>query len=740
MNRLSREKSPYLLQHAGNPVDWYPWGDEAFDRARREDKPVFLSIGYSTCHWCHVMERESFEDEEVASLLNRDFVCVKVDREERPDVDGVYMDAAVAMTGRGGWPLTIVMTADGGPFFAATYLPKESRFGMPGMLDLLPRLAELWRDGRTEVLRTAESVREFLTRTAAGSESRVAGTGKTTDRRPGEIGEGATAETDRRTGEIGEDTIAAAAHELASRFDREHGGFGGAPKFPSAHTLIFLLRRWRATRDERLLEMAVATLDAMRMGGIYDQVGFGFHRYSTDERWLVPHFEKMLYDQAMLSLAYAEAAVATEDRRHERTALEIIEYVLRDMRAPDGGFCSAEDADSEGVEGKFYLWTTNELSAVLGDDAALAGRIFGAADEGTADLEPLETGGARGTQEGPPDAPPGKGGRPAPGDRPNVLHLMRPPEEIASGLGMSEGALREKMESIRRRLMAARAERVRPGRDDKVLTDWNGLMISALAVAASRFGDSACADAATHAARFLLGAMRDRGGRLLHRFREGEAAIPAGADDYAFLVAGLLDLYDATLEPEWLEESLRLTGEFAKHFADPSGGFCSTADDAERLMFRKKEAHDGAIPSGNSVAMRNLIRLSRVTGDARLETAAADLSRAFSSDAAANPSAHASLLTSVQSALSPDRQVVVVGDAGSADTRRLLDTLRGTRDPELVVLLLDDRSRSALGRVAPWTEGLTPPGGRATAYVCHGRTCELPATDARQLALALRER
>ncbi len=713
MNRLSREKSPYLLQHAGNLVDWYPWGDEAFGRARHEDKPVFLSIGYSTCHWCHVMERESFEDEQVASLLNEHFVCVKVDREERPDVDGVYMDAAVAMTGRGGWPLTIVMTAEGEPFFAATYIPRETRFGMPGMLELLPRLAELWRDRRPEILRTAASVKEFLTKAAGAADpeegTRTTGTPAATDAKP-RTHSGVTSSAERTgeaagsRGDIGDALIAAAVEELAARFDDENGGFGGAPKFPSAHVLVFLMRRWRATGEERMLGMVARTLDAMRRGGIYDHVGFGFHRYSTDERWLVPHFEKMLYDQATLARAYAEAAVLTGDREYERTALEIIEYVLRDMRAPGGGFCSAEDADSEGVEGKFYLWTMRELEDALGEDAALAASVYGASREGNPD----------GT---------------------NVLHLERPLAETASLLGMSEEALREKLESIRLRLLEARAKRVRPGRDDKVLTDWNGLMISALAFSARSFGDDRCARAAVDAADLILTRMRDGRGRLLHRLRDGEAAIAAGADDYAFLVAGLLDLYDATLEPRWLGEAVALAGEFVEHFLDAErGGFYATADDAEHLIIRKREAHDGALPSANSVALMDLLRLSKITGDAALESTAAGVSRAFAANVSLNPSAHASLLAAVQYAMSPPGLLVVSGADAAEDTREMLDAIRQVGGSEPTVLLRTPRTADALASVAPWTDGLAMLDGRATAYLCHDRACERPTCDPREVA------
>ncbi|MFH1502580.1 MAG: thioredoxin domain-containing protein [Candidatus Eisenbacteria bacterium] len=685
-NRLADEKSPYLLQHARNPVDWYPWGPEALDRARADDKPVFLSIGYSTCHWCHVMERESFEDGEVAALMNEHFVCIKVDREERPDIDGVYMDAAILMSGRGGWPLTILMTPDGKPFYAATYLPKESRFGMPGMMELLPRVAELWRDERGELLRTAGRVEAALADGRRGASAGGAG--------------------DAGSASPGERDIAAAERELAARFDPRHGGFGTAPKFPSPHNVLFLLRRWHGHGDARTLAMAESTLKAMRRGGVFDHVGFGFHRYSTDERWLLPHFEKMLYDQAMLTLAYTECALATGDDEYERTAREILEYVLRDMTAPSGAFCSAEDADSEGVEGKFYVWTADELREVLGaDDARLAAAAFGVSDEGNVEDE------ATRTRTGV-----------------NVLHLPRPVDEVAREEGIPEDELRSRLDSARRRLFAEREKRVRPHLDDKVLTDWNGLMVSALATAGRAFDDPSFVDAARAAADFLLVTMRDGRGRLLHRFRDGDAAIAAIADDYAFLVAGLLDLYEATFEARYLAEAAKLNDEFVdRYWDDEAGGFYFTADDAERLLVRRKEVYDGAIPSGNSIAMRNLVRLSRMTGDAAHESRAERLARAFAADVVESPSAYTMLLSSLDHALAPTREVVVAGSRDAADTREMLRSLAGAYDPGRSVLLRTDDG-GELARVAPWTTDLAPVDGRATAYVCRSRHCDLPTT------------
>jgi len=636
-NHLSGETSPYLRQHAGNPVDWYPWGDDAFERASRDDKPVFLSIGYSTCHWCHVMARESFEDSGVASLLNESFICVKVDREERPDIDGVYMDAAVLMTGRGGWPLTIVMTPDGKPFYAATYLPRESRLGMPGLVELLPRISELWRDRRPEILDTASRVEAALSGRERSDAPRGAGV------------------LDGRA--LPEAVIDTAEQSLAASFDERHGGFGSAPKFPSPHNVLFLLQRWSRTGNERLLSMATRTLDAMMRGGIYDHVGFGFHRYSTDERWLVPHFEKMLYDQAMLTMAYAEAAAETGNPDFARTARETVRYVIRDLTSPEGAFYAAEDADSEGVEGRFYVWTIDELREALDPgDAELAISVFGASDQGNAAAElAMETGTPASNREGTA----GSGGRdrgegPRRDTGPNVLHLPRPLDQVAGELGVPEEELRSRLDSIRERLRTRRDGRVRPHRDEKVLTDWNALMVWALSVAARRLNEPSLADAAGRGADFILSTMRDGDGRLLHARRGTRAGVRATANDYAFLVAALLDLYDSTPDSERLLQAERLNAELVDGFWDErGGGFYFTAHDAERLLFRRKDTYDGAVPSANSVALRNLVRLSEATGEPAHGALASRLQAALLPLAAEAPTAYTMFLSSVDHANAP---------------------------------------------------------------------------------------
>ncbi len=688
-NRLVREKSPYLLQHAYNPVDWYPWGREAFERAKREDKPVFLSIGYSTCHWCHVMEKESFEDPEVARLLNEAFVCIKVDREERPDLDHVYMAVCQAMTGSGGWPLTILMTPDKKPFFAATYIPKKSRFGRPGLEDLVPRVVSIWKDRRGEVLRSSEEIVEALD----GADDGPAGP-----------------RTDLSV-------LKRAFQELRNGYDRQYGGFGDAPKFPTAHQFFFLLRYGKREHEPLALEMTERTLEAMRLGGIYDQLGYGFHRYATDREWLVPHFEKMLYDQAMLALAFLETFQATGKATYAETAREIFTYVLRDMTDPGGGFYSAEDADSEGVEGKFYVWQAAEIRDVLGKEAPLFLEVFNVTEAGNFREE------ASGRQTGA-----------------NILHMKRPLAELAPGLGMPAGELQERIERARARLFEARQGRVHPQKDDKILADWNGLMIAALARGARVLGRDEYAAAAAKAAGFIFEKMRGPDGRLLHRYRDGEAAIAANLDDYAFLAWGFLELYEATLEPAWLASALDLTRESIDRFWDAGqGGFFFAPADRDDLILRRKELYDGATPSGNSVAMGNLLRLSLLTGDAGLAERAAGVDRAFSIQVGRLPSAYTQFLVAVDLGLGPAHAVVVVGEPGGGDTAALLEALRGPFLPNTVVLFRPAGLEAPpITRLAPFAATHGTVDGKATAYVCSQTACAPPVTDPARLLELLR--
>ena len=680
-NRLADEKSPYLLQHAENPVDWYPWGEEAFEAARREDKPIFLSIGYSTCHWCHVMAHESFEDTMVAKMMNDTFVNIKVDREERPDIDGIYMTVCQMMTGTGGWPLTIVMTPDKRPFFAGTYFPKESRFGRAGLTQLVPQLAKVWREQRDEVIESADKISREL------AEQTTTGKGDDMDGR----------------------FINTAALQLNQRFDEDNGGFGSAPKFPSPHQLTFLLRFWRREADEWSLEMVMRTLKAMRKGGVYDQIGFGFHRYSTDAHWLLPHFEKMLYDQAGLLMAYTEAYQATGDPGFKQVVGEIVEYVSRDMTSPEGAFYSAEDADSEGEEGKFYVWTMDQLEEALGkEDAALAAIVWNAREKGNFKGEASDR--ATGA---------------------NVLHLTDEAKETAMALGTSEDLMKERMEAIRRSLLGARSDRVRPGLDDKVLTDWNGFMIAAMAKAGAALAEPAYVDAASRAAEFVLGTLRNDDGRLLHRYRDGEAGIPGHLDDLAFMVWGLLELYEATFDPAHLEAAISLTGVMVERFWDPEeGGFYMTADDAEELLVRQKDTYDGAMPSGNSVALLDLLRLSHLTGEPDLARRAAELGQAFSGDVDKMPSGFTHMMSALDMAMGGGQEVVIVGDPEAPDTIAMLDALRRPFLPDKVVLLkAPDEGEEGIVGLAPFSKDHHQVDGKATAYVCRDHFCTNPTTD-----------
>jgi hypothetical protein len=685
-NRLADEKSPYLRQHKDNPVDWHPWGEEAFEKARAEDRPVFLSIGYSTCHWCHVMEEESFEDPEVARLMNDTVVAVKVDREERPDLDSIYMTVCQMMRGQGGWPLTVLLTPDRKPFYAATYLPKHGRFGRMGMMELLPRVHKLWNENREKLLEDADDVTATLQEAVAQSAG------------------GSAPEAEH---------VDEAARQLSSRFDRAHGGFGAAPKFPSPHNLLFLLRQWHRSGNEQLLEKVTATLKGMRQGGIFDQVGYGFHRYSTDARWLLPHFEKMLYDQALHVLAYTEAYRATGREAFRRTAEEVVAYLHRDLEAPDGGFYSAEDADSltddgEREEGAFYVWSVDEVREVLDDDLAeLVVDAYSMTKEGNYQDE--STGRRTGK---------------------NVLHLGEPAADVAARHDLAPETLRERLDAARERLYERREERPRPALDDKVLTDWNGLAIAALARLAAATGNEEAERAAVRAARFLEETLRDADGRLLHRYRDGEAAIRAHLEDYAFYVWGLIELYEATFDPEWLALALEHTDRCLDRFWDEDdGGFYQTADDAEALIVRQKELHDGAQPSGNSVQMMNLLRLARMTGRTDLEEKADALAAWAGKQVRAQPSGFTGFLMGVQLALAPGREVVIAGNREAGDTRSLVDALRSAYAPFTVALHRPPGDAPRIAELAPFTAGQTPRDGRAAAYVCQNFSCEAPITD-----------
>ncbi len=688
-NRLISEKSPYLLQHAYNPVDWYPWGKEAFEKAKREDKPIFLSIGYSTCHWCHVMAHESFEDPDVAELINDVFVSIKVDREERPDLDHVYMTVCQMLTGSGGWPLTIVMTPEKKPFFAATYIPKGRRFGRAGMMELIPRIREVWNNRHGEILESSQKILDAL----QTIEKQVTGQ------------------------ELNVTVLDKAYEELARRFDRGYGGFSDAPKFPTPHNLFFMLRYWKRSGNKEALRMVEETLQAMRKGGIYDQVGYGFHRYSTDKEWLVPHFEKMLYDQAMLAMAYTETFQITGKKIYGDTAREIFAYVLRDMNDPGGAFYSAEDADSEGVEGRFYVWKEEEIRQALKEDEAdLVVRVFNVRGDGNY-LE--ETSGS----------PAGS----------NILHLRKPVSALASELGISAGEIEDRLLRARNRLFEVREKRVHPHKDDKILTDWNGLMIAALALGSRVLKDENYARAAKKAADFILKSMRKPDGRLLHRYREKAAGITANLDDYAFLIWGLIELYEATFETGYLKTALELNRDMIKHFWDAeNGGFYFVPDDGEGLIVRKKEIQDGAVPSGNSVAMYNLLRLARLTGDSSLDEKAGKTAQAFSGQISQFPSGYTQFLVSVDLGIGPSYEVVIVGSSGSSDTMAMLDVLNTAFVPNKVIIFRpSDQESPDIDTVAGFVKNHVAVGGKATAYVCLANACKAPTTSIKEMLDAM---
>jgi uncharacterized protein len=680
-NHLRNETSPYLRQHAHNPVDWYPWGLEAFEKAKREDKPVFLSIGYSTCHWCHVMAHESFEHPEVARLMNETFVSIKVDREERPDIDNVYMSACQVMTGSGGWPLTIITTPDKKPFFAATYVPRESRFGLAGMMELIPHIREVWATRRGEALSLSDKISAELQQTSQ----------------------------DTANGELDEATLKLAYEQLAACFDEQQGGFSCAPKFPTPHNLLFLLRYWKRSGNKAALDMVEKTIQAMRRGGIYDHVGFGFHRYSTDSQWLVPHFEKMLYDQAMLAMAYIEAYQATGNEDYGNTAREIFTYVLRDMTMPEGVFCSAEDADSEGEEGKFYLWTQEQIRQALGNEEAdFIAQVFNIEKDGNFTEQ------ATGRKSGA-----------------SILHLRKPLGEMASDLNLSQQDLQTHLEVIRQKLFAYRKKRVHPMKDDKILTDWNGLMIAALAKGAQAFDEPEYAELACRSADFILANMRKANGRLWHRHRGEWTGVEANLDDYAFLVWGLIELYEATFDASHLESALELAGDMIRHFWDEDGGgFYLGPDDGESLLVRKKEIYDGAIPSGNSVAMLNLLRLGRMTANSELEEKAAKIGRAFSKSVKPSPAAHNQLMIALDFGIGPCYEVVIAGNAQAQDTKAMVKAVRTRFLPNKIVLLNPSEQESpGIARLAEFTKNQSSIGGRPTAYVCQNYNCKLPTTD-----------
>ncbi|MEE9393851.1 MAG: thioredoxin domain-containing protein [Planctomycetota bacterium] len=694
-NRLVFESSPYLLQHARNAVDWYPWGPEAFAKAKREGKAVFLSVGYSTCHWCHVMERESFENQKVADLLNEHFVSIKVDREERPDVDNIYMAAVQAQTGRGGWPMSVFMTPDRKPFWGGTYFPPEDSRGRPGFKSIITQLSAAYKNQRKQVLARADKITVQLQAMTASPEK----------------------------AKLDASTITKSLDRYQTLFDAERGGFGRAPKFPRSHGLSFLLRIHQRTQDARAISMVKTTLDHMSRGGIQDHLGGGFHRYSTDAKWLVPHFEKMLYDQALLARTYLEAFQVTADAQYAQTARDIFHYVLRDMTDDEGGFYSAEDADSEGEEGKFYVWTRQEILRHLGQvDGELFCKVYNVSKIGN--FKDETTGKLMAA---------------------NILHLQRPIAQLAAELAAkpttksktpdSRAAFKARLKSWRDRLFAVREKRIHPLKDDKILTDWNGLMISALAYGGQALGDERYTQAAVRAATFNTKTMI-RDGRLLHRYRQGDASIKGYLDDYAFLCLGLLDLYETTFDAQWLGLADRLAKEMIRLFwDDKTAAFHFSGRDAEGLITKTKEVNDGAVPSGNSVATLVLLRLGRLTTNSKFTKAADDTLDHYSGNLAPNPMAYPFMLMALDFSVGPSREIVLAGPAESSGLIAMKKAVHRRFIPNKVLAFhsSDTRAAKAIEGLVPFIKEQGSIDGKATAYVCENYACQLPSNDLEKL-------
>jgi len=677
-NKLINEKSPYLLQHAHNPVNWLTWGSEAFIRAKEEDKPVFLSIGYSTCHWCHVMEKESFEDIEVAELLNNFFIPVKVDKEERPDIDAIYMSVCQMLTGSGGWPMTIVMTHDKKPFFAGTYFPKKERFGKPGLLDLLPRINKIWKEQRADILNSAESICSSLEDYINSSATVV---------------------------QIDEAVLKKASDYFVNAFDKVNGGFGNAPKFPTPHIINFLLSSAYRFGNNDFTSMAELTLNKMRGGGIWDHIGFGFHRYSTDKKWLVPHFEKMLYDQALLCNAYTEAFLATQNQVYKNTAIEIIEYVLRQMTSAEGGFYSAEDADSEGEEGKFYIWKADELRNILSDsEYNTAAELFNIKEDGNF-IDPVV-----GINTGE-----------------NILHLTVYPQQEAALQGVE-------LQNIINTLYNTRSKRVPPFKDEKILTDWNSLMITALCKAGRAFNEPAFIKAAEKNYSFILTNLSVNGNKLLHRFINGQAAVNGTADDYSFFIWACLELYQATFKLRYLKKAIEFNAYFIENFYDnKQGGFFFTSNESEKMITRNKEIYDGAIPSSNSVAFLNLLRLARLTGNSELEETAFNLQSAFSAAVTKHPAGYTHFLQGVNFSLGPSTEIVLTGNEYDDRLKEMIAVINSASIPASVVILKTPENEKEVGGISPFTKQLPIFKDKPAVFYCNNYTCSSPVHSPEEL-------
>ncbi len=669
MNRLQYETSPYLLQHADNPVDWYAWGDEAFEKSRNEDKPILLSVGYSACHWCHVMAHESFEHEPTAKMMNELYVNIKVDREERPDVDDVYMQAVQAMTRSGGWPMTVFLLPDGRPFYGGTYYPLEPRFGMPAFRQILEGVSEAFKNRRAEVEQAATSLTQSLDRDLLG------------------IGGDDSA--------LNADLLDAAAKGLLQNFDSENGGFGGAPKFPNPMNLEFLLRSHARTGDTEALEAVTFTLTKMARGGIYDQIGGGFHRYSVDAIWLVPHFEKMLYDNAQLSRVYLHAWQITGDEFFKRIAEEIYDYILREMTDSSGGFYSTTDADSEGVEGKFFVWDKEELEELLGDDAEIAIEYWGVSSHGNFEES-------------------------------NILNVPSDELVAARRLGLSVDELRAKLAAIKDKLYATRTHRIHPGLDDKILTAWNGMMLASLAEAARVLNRADYREAAVRNGDFLLQELMTEDGRLLRTHKKGASKINAYLEDYGNLIDGLLELYQTTFDERWFITARKLADYVLEHFSASEGGFFDTSDEHETLIVRPRNLQDNATPSGNALMARGLIRLAAYTGDSRYDEAARRALRLLSEAMRQYPQAFGESLNAVDMLAGEQDEVAIVGDPANESTLDLLKVVREPYRPNVITALA--KSDVADEHIIPLLSYRTMRSGKPTVYVCRNFACKMPVT------------
>jgi len=669
-NRLINESSLYLQQHAHNPVDWYPWGLEAFEKAKKEDKAIFLSIGYSTCHWCHVMERESFENEQIAKIMNEHFVNIKVDREQRPDIDQIYMSTVQLMTGSGGWPLSVFLTPDGKPFYGGTYFPPKDSYGRQGFEHLLLSIASSWKNRRQELLDSAGKLTEVLANT----------TGPT--------------EEERLTPEM----LKGAFEYFKDIFDDNNGGFGVAPKFPQPANLSMLLCYWYSTGDGHALYMVEKTLDAMAKGGIYDQIGGGFHRYATDSQWLIPHFEKMLYDQALLSKVYLQAYQITGKKKYAKISKEIFNYVLRDMTDPNGGFYSAEDADSEGVEGTFYIWEPKQIATILDKDQASSFNAFYGVTE-------------KGNFEG------GK----------TILNVSTSIEQLGKKFNKNPYEIENILTNARVKIFQSRQKRIRPHRDDKVITAWNGLMISSLACGGAVLDEEKYTAAAKRSAEFILRTLY-KNGRLMRYYRDGLVVEKAFLDDYAFMTMAFLDMYEETFDAKWLAEATKLSEEMIELFSDnEQGAFFLTGKDGEKLIARIKPSYDGAVPSGNSIAALALLKLGRLTMNQHFTEQGGKVLEFFSSQLKESPAYSAAMLTALDFRLGPTQEIVIAGNVEATDTKQMLELLGSKFMPNAVVLLHEQGKKgTAIERIIPFVKNQTPIEGKATAYVCENYICNRP--------------